>query len=86
MARENRVALVLLDLRLSGCDGWAILERIKADPELCAVPVVVFTASAAIYQRAKAFNMGAADYLVKPVSAPSLKKAVARILRREGRR
>ena len=86
LARENRVALVLLDLRLPGGDGWVVLEEIKATPELHTVPVVVFSASAAIYQRAKAFNMGAADYLVKPVSAPSLKKAVARILRREGRR
>ncbi len=86
LARENRVALILLDLRLPGDDGWAVLKRVKADPELYIVPVVVFSASAAIYQRAKASGMGAADYLVKPVSAPSLKKAVARILHQKVRR
>ncbi len=85
LARENQVALVLLDLRLPGHSGWEVLKRIKADPGLCTVPVVVFSASAAIYQRAKASSMGAADYLVKPVSAPSLKKAIARILHRKVR-
>lgn len=86
LAMENRVALILLDLKLPTGDGWVVLEKIKADPELHAIPVVVFSASAAIYQRTKAFNMGAADYLVKPVSAPHLKKTVARILHRKGRR
>ena len=85
LARENRVALVLLDLRLPKGSGWAVLKRIKADPELHTIPVIVFSASAAISQRAKASSMGAADYLVKPVSAPSLKKAVARILHRKER-
>ncbi len=86
LAGENRVALVLLDLRLPGVDGWAVLKRIKANPELYTVPVVVFSASAALYQRAKASSMGAVDYLVKPVSALRLKKAVARALHRKERR
>jgi DNA-binding response OmpR family regulator len=85
LVRENRVALVLLDLKLPRGDGWAVLKSIKSDPELYTVPVVVFSASAAISQRAKASSMGAADYLVKPVSALSLKKAVSGILRRKGR-
>ena len=59
LAKENRVALVLLGLRLPGGDGWVVLKSIKADPELHTIPVVVFSASAAIYQRAKASSMGA---------------------------
>ena len=77
---ENRIALVLLDLRLPGRDGWAVLAQMKSEPELLPIPVVVFTASASITQREKAFQMGAADYLVKPLSAARLRKAVARIL------
>jgi len=43
--------------------------------------VVVFTASAEIQQRERALGMGAADYLVKPISAARLRKTVVRILR-----
>ncbi len=43
-------------------------------------PVVVITASAGVSRRDKALAIGAADYLVKPVSAASLREAVARAL------
>ena len=82
LVRQNDCALVLLDLWLPGRDGWAVLEEMKADPELCTIPVVVFTASAAIPQHQRALSMGAADYLIKPVSAVSLSKTVARVLNR----
>lgn len=80
LARENQVALVLLDLRLPGRDGFSVLEEIKSAPELSRIPVIVFTASAGLSQRERALSMGAADYLVKPLSAASLKEAVDRIL------
>ncbi len=86
LARERRIALVLLDLRLPGDDGWAVLEQLKKEPELSSIPVIVFTASVAEPQRNRALAMGAADYLVKPLSAASLRKSVARILRRKGAR
>ena len=81
LVRKSRVALVLLDLRLPGRDGWAVLEQLKDDPKLSSIPVVMFTASAALAQRDKALNMGAIDYLVKPLSAARLKEVVAHSLR-----
>ncbi len=81
LARENEVNLVLLDLRLHGIDGWAVLEQMKIEPALSTVLVIVFTASAGLPQRERALRMGAVDYLVKPLSAARLKKAVARTLR-----
>ena len=80
LVRESQPALVLLDLRLPGIDGWAVLEEIKSQPELSAIAVVVFSASAGAPQQEKALGMGAVDYLVKPLSAASLKEAVAGIL------
>ena len=77
---ESLISIVLLDLRLPGHDGWAVLEQIKSEPGLSAIPVIVFTASAGVPQRERALSMGAADYLVKPLSAASLKEAIARIL------
>jgi len=83
LVRESRVSLVLLDLRLPGHNGWSILQEMKSDPELSAVPIIVFTASARASQQTKALKMGATDYLVKPLSAARLRKAVARVLLRK---
>ena len=80
MVREGRISLLLLDLRLPGRDGWSVLEQIQSEPALSAIPVIVFTASAGVSQRERALSMGAADYLIKPLSAARLKEAVARIL------
>jgi len=75
--KTRDLSLVLLDLRLPGCDGWEVLDRMKHDPKLATIPVVVFSASAAEQQRKKALSMGAAGYLVKPLDAASLKQAIA---------
>lgn len=84
LVRENQVALVLLDLRVPKIDGWTVLKQMKAEPELSEIPVVVFTASAAVLQRDRALRMGAVDYLVKPLSADCLKQTVARVLAEKG--
>lgn len=81
VVREHHVALVLLDLRLPGIDGWSVLVQMKSDPTLVTIPVVMLTASAGAPQRERALSLGAADYLVKPLSAASLRKAVVRVLR-----
>lgn len=84
MLRQHPVSLVLLDLRLPDCDGWTLLEELKGDPQLSMVPVVMFTASAAVSRRSQAMAVGAAAYLVKPLSAARLKETVHSVLAREG--
>ena len=83
--RENTVALVLLDLRLPGRDGWSVLHEIRHDTELSRIPVIVITAVAESVQRKKTLRMGAASYLIKPMSAHSLAKTVTNVLYRGGR-
>ncbi len=80
IAGSNQVSLVVLDLRLPGKDEWYGLGKFKNDPKLKDIPVIVFAASAASSQRDKARGMGAADYVVKPVSAAALKNSVANVL------
>jgi len=80
LMRESQVDLIVLDLKLPGVDGRLVLEQLKNDPELSSIPVVVITASAGVSRRDKALAIGAADYLVKPVSAASLREAVVRAL------
>ena len=81
LVRESQVDFIMLDLKLPSDDGWVLLQQLKNDPELSSVPVIVFTASAAVSQREKALKMGATDYLVKPVSAITLRETVALSLR-----
>ncbi len=83
VARENHLALVLLDLQLPGHDGGVVLVEVRNTPSLSTIPVIVITASAAALQRERALGMGATEYLVKPLSAASLREAVARILSRQ---
>jgi len=84
VARESKVSLVLLDLRLPGLDGWAVLEQLKSELELSSIPIIVLTASAAKLDRSRALAAGIADYIVKPVSAASLRKSVIRRLHSQG--
>lgn len=84
--KENPVALVLLDLRLPGPDGWSILREIKRSPEFSKIPVVVLTAIAESTQRKKTLRMGAARYLIKPLSAHHLSQTITGILHQKGSR
>jgi DNA-binding response OmpR family regulator len=85
LMKNNQVALVLLDLRLPGPDGWAILQEIRSNPEQADVPVVVLSAIAESVQRRRTMRMGATKYLIKPLSAHALSKTVSEILRKKKR-
>lgn len=74
--RETRPDAVLLDIRLPGVDGWAVLQALKADPETRSIPVVIVSI---VDERSRGVALGAADYLVKPVSREALLGALARI-------
>ena len=68
-----RPNLILLDLRLPKVDGLEVLNRIKQDPELSRIPVVVLTTSSAESDVIKAYDRHANSYLVKPVDFPQFK-------------
>ena len=67
--RRIRPAVVLLDIRLPGMDGWAVLEALKADATTRDIPVVVVSI---IDEHPRGAALGAAAYLVKPVSRDAL--------------
>src|SRR2546426_2615820 len=74
-ARRLRPNLLILDLLLPRIDGWDLLVRLKEEPETRAIPVVIVSI---MEQQGKGFALGAADYLVKPVSREELLNALQR--------
>jgi DNA-binding response OmpR family regulator len=58
--------LVLLDVRMPSIDGYAICARIRADPRLAAIPVIMVTANSSSADVEAARQAGANDFLVKP--------------------
>lgn len=69
--------LVLLDIGLPGIDGLEIVSRMKADTELCRIPVIAVTASAMRGDRERFLAAGCDDYLSKPVKVLELVDKVA---------
>jgi CheY-like chemotaxis protein len=74
--RVNRPSAVLLDIRLPGIDGWAVLTALKQDPETRDIPVIVVSI---VDERQRGAALGAAAYLVKPVSRDMLLGALDRV-------
>ncbi|MGZ4434798.1 MAG: response regulator [Trebonia sp.] len=74
-----QVDLILLDLNLPKYDGRQVLERIKSDPELTHVPVVVLTTSSAEEDILRSYKLHANAYVTKPVDVNQFMAAVRQI-------
>ena len=74
-----RPDLVLLDLNLPKYDGRQLLERIKNDPDLCHIPVVVLTTSSAEEDILRSYKLHANAYVTKPVDLDQFMNVVRQI-------
>lgn len=63
---EKRVDVILLDLVMSGMDGFELLAALKRDERLAAIPVIVTTTDSERAAEVRAMEMGAADFITKP--------------------
>lgn len=75
LARQVKPALITLDVLMPGCDGWSVLQELKADPELANIPVVMLTMAD---ERNRAYALGAADYMMKPIDRDALRKLITK--------
>ncbi len=65
---EDAPKVILLDLKLPRVDGLEVLRRIKADPRIRTIPVVVFTSSKEQKDVVESYELGVNSYIVKPVN------------------
>lgn len=69
-------AIVLLDLNMPGTDGRAVLDVLKKDPLLHAIPVIVFSTSSSSRDIDDCYQLGANSYLTKPIEYAALEEKI----------
>ncbi len=80
---EFKPDAVVLDIMLEGTmSGWDVLEALKANEELCDIPIII---SSALDEKEKGITLGAVDYLVKPYHPSELSKTILHLLLKSGR-
>jgi DNA-binding response OmpR family regulator len=83
LVQVQRPDLILLDLMMPDLDGWEVYRRLKEDPLLAPVPVMVVTARAQDIDRVLGLHVAHVDdYLTKPFTPKQLTDSVERILAR----
>lgn len=78
-----RPDVVLTDINMPNMNGFEFIERLKKLPGLASTPVLTMTTESSIARREQVRGLGAAGWLVKPISAPDLLAALNRVQRRE---
>jgi signal transduction histidine kinase/DNA-binding response OmpR family regulator len=81
LARTIRPDAITLDVLMPKPDGWDVLNTLKADPDLCDIPVVMVTVAP---ERGIGLSLGAVDVLTKPVDRARLTALINRLVCRDG--
>lgn len=62
--------IILLDIMMPGIDGYEVCRQLKANISTRKIPIIFLTAKTEIEDEAKGFELGAVDYITKPISIP----------------
>jgi len=62
--------LILLDIMMPGIDGYEVCRRLKRDHKTMNIPVIFLTAKTGVNNETKGLELGAIDYITKPISPP----------------
>jgi len=72
----NDINLILLDIQMPDLDGYEVAKIIKENQKFSSIPFIFLTADTNSYSIVKGFNVGAKDYLIKPINTSELKVRV----------
>ncbi len=86
MAAKSPPDLILLDVVMPDMDGYETLRRLKADPALRAIPVIFLTALSDSSSENTGLQLGAADYITKPIKIEITRNRIRNLLERENLR
>lgn len=64
---RSKPDLILLDLMMPGIDGYEVIRRLKSNPDTANIRIIILTALTSGEDVSKGFNMGANDYIMKPI-------------------
>lgn len=79
---KERPDLVLLDLMMPQMDGYEVCRRLKSNPDLADIPIVMLTAKAQVTSQVEGYRVGADDYITKPVHPVDLASHIEAVLER----
>jgi DNA-binding NarL/FixJ family response regulator len=83
MARGRGPDIILCDVMMPGLDGYGVLAALRADPAMAIIPFIFLTAKGEKLDQRAGMNMGADDYLVKPVAKEDVLAAINARLQRQ---
>jgi signal transduction histidine kinase len=86
LVRYAPVDLILLDVLMPGIDGFETCRRLKASPKIKDIPVIFMTALTNVEDKVKGFQVGAVDYLTKPIQVEELFARITTHLRIQAQR
>lgn len=76
IAQTNPPDLILLDIMMPEMDGYEVCKKLKSNPATASIPVIFVTAMLAPEDEQKGFDVGAVDYITKPVNPGTVKARV----------
>jgi DNA-binding response OmpR family regulator len=82
LAKAEGPHLILLDVMMPQLDGFQVATLLKQDPATAEIPVIFVSALGAPKDKVRGLNLGAEDYLAKPIHAEELRARVQMVLRR----
>jgi len=81
-AESENPDLILLDIMMPDMDGYEVCKRLRKDPRLAHIPIIMFTAKTRVDDKVTGFEAGADDYLTKPTHPAELASRIKAILTR----
>src|SRR4030065_542814 len=81
-AAAERPQLILLDVMMPDLDGYEVTRRLRSDPTMAQIPIIMFTAKTMVDDKVAGFEAGVDDYLTKPTHPAELTAHVKAVLAR----